>query len=133
MLLVTDFFRPSVRLPVCGHQRPLLLIEDTGGAVGIDRNCGQVAMVSTEGDTSIIRQPDTKRLDAKLKRHQRKLARQKKGSNRRNRRKHRIARIQRKRANILKNANHQDKSQYCQLLLNGDTGGPEDQSDDTFS
>ncbi len=49
----------------------------------------------------------TKRLDAKLKRHQRRLARQKKGSNRRNRRKHRIARIQRKRANVLKNANHQ--------------------------
>ncbi len=65
------------------------VIEDIGGAVGIDRNCGQVAMVSTEGDTSIIRQPDTKRLDAKLKRHQRRLARQKKGSNRRNRRKHR--------------------------------------------
>ncbi len=83
------------------------VIEDTGGAVGIDRNCGQVAMVSTEGDTSIIRQPDTKRLDATLKRHQRRLARQKKGSNRRNRRKHRIARIQRKRATILKNANHQ--------------------------
>ncbi len=83
------------------------VIEDTGSAVGIDRNCGQIAMVSTEGDTSIIRQPDTKRLDAKLKRHQRRLARQKKGSNRRNRRKHRIARIQRKRANILKNANHQ--------------------------
>ncbi len=82
------------------------VIEDTGGVVGIDRNCGQVAMVSTEGDTSIIRQPDTKRLDAKLKRHQRRLARQKKGSNRRNRRKHRIARIQCKRANILKNANH---------------------------
>ncbi len=83
-----------------------LLIEDTGGAVGIDRNCGQIAMVSTEGDTSIIRQPDTKRPDAKLKRHQRRLAGQKKGSNRRNRRKYRIARIQRKRANILKNANH---------------------------
>ncbi len=83
------------------------VIEDTGGAVGIDRNCGQVAMVSTEGDTSIIRQPDTKCLDATLKRDQRRLARQKKGSNRRNRRKHRIARIQRKRANVLKNANHQ--------------------------
>ena len=82
-------------------------IADNGVAAGIDRNCRQVATVSTVGKREIISQQKTNRLDAKLRRHQRRLARHKKGSGRRNKRKYRIARIHRKRANILMNANHQ--------------------------
>ncbi len=82
-------------------------IADNGVAAGIDRNCRQVATVSTAGEREIFSHPNMNRLDAKLRRHQRRLARHKKGSGRRNKRKYRIARIQRKRANILRNTNHQ--------------------------
>ncbi len=39
-------------------------IEDNGVATGIDRNCGQVAAISTDGKGEIIRQPDGKRKTA---------------------------------------------------------------------
>ncbi len=58
-------------------------IEDNGVATGIDRTCGQVAAVSTDGKREIIRQPDGKRKTARWHRYQRKSARQQKGSNRR--------------------------------------------------
>ena len=60
-------------------------IADNGVAAGIDRNCRQVAMVSTAGEREIFSHPNMNRLDAKLRRHQRRLARHKKGSGRRNR------------------------------------------------
>ena len=49
-------------------------IADNGVAAGIDRNCRQVATVSTVGKRAIISQQKTNRLNAKLRRHQRRLA-----------------------------------------------------------
>ena len=48
-------------------------------AVGVDRNCGQIAL----SDGTIHHGPDLKKKVAKRKRYQRKVARRKKGSNRR--------------------------------------------------
>ncbi len=82
-------------------------LPDNGVATGIDRNCGQVATVSTSGDREIIRQPKVKRKTARLHRYQRKLARQQKGSNRRRRTKLKIQKAHRSIANTRTNANHQ--------------------------
>ncbi len=46
------------------------------GALGLDRNVGQ----ATASDGTVHRMTDTARLDARLKRHQRRLARQRQGS-----------------------------------------------------
>ncbi len=78
-----------------------------GVTTGIDRNCGQVATVSTEGEREIIRQPDLKRKTARLHRYQRKLTRQQEGSNRSKRTKQRIQKAHRNLANTRRNANHQ--------------------------
>ena len=61
----------------------------------MDRNCGQVAVAYSNGAHEIHRQPETKTLTTRLKRSQRKLARQQKGSNRRNKTKVRIAKLHR--------------------------------------
>ncbi len=53
--------------------------EDDGTALGLDRNVGQV----TDSDGVIYRMPEMKRLEARKCRHQRKLARQRRGSHRR--------------------------------------------------
>ncbi len=80
---------------------------DNGVATGIDRNCGQVATVSTSGNRELIHQPKVKRKTARLHRYQRKLARQQKGSNRRHRTKLKIQKAHRSIANTRRNANHQ--------------------------
>ncbi len=82
-------------------------IEDNGVATGIDRNCGQVAAVSTDGKREIIRQPDGKRKTARLHRYQRKSARQQKGSNRRYRTKKRLQKAHRAIAMTRRNTHHQ--------------------------
>ncbi len=82
-------------------------LPDNGVATGIDRNCGQVATVSTSGDRELIHQPKVKRKTARLHRYQRKLARQQKGSNRRKRTKLKIQKAHRVIANTRRNANHQ--------------------------
>ena len=53
---------------------------DTGVLAGVDMNVRQVAVVDTTGEAEIIPAPDTGRLDAKIRRNQRRLARQRKGS-----------------------------------------------------
>ena len=76
---------------------------DTGVLAGVDMNVRQVAVVDTTGEAEIIPAPDTGRLDAKIRRNQRRLARQRKGSRRRMRTRLRLQRLQRKRANRRKN------------------------------
>ena len=90
---------------------------DNGVSVGIDRNCGQYAYTTTTGeqgfllkaDTKAEEEADRKRRDlkeARLKRYQRKLARQQKGSNRRYRTKKKVAKWSKRIANARKNRNH---------------------------
>ena len=80
---------------------------DTGVTAGVDMNVRQVAVADTTGGAEIIPAPDTGRLDAKIGRNQRRLARQRKGSRRRMRTRLRLQRLQRKRANRRKNWQHQ--------------------------
>ena len=80
---------------------------DTGVSAGVDMNVRQVAVVDTTGEAEIIPAPDTGRLDAKIGRNQRRLARQRKGSRRRTRTRLRLQRLQRKRANRRRNWRHQ--------------------------
>ena len=80
---------------------------DTGVLAGVDMNVRQVAVVDTTGGAEIIPAPDTGRLDAKIGRNQRRLARQRKGSRRRMRTRLRLQRLQRKRANKRRNWQHQ--------------------------
>ena len=77
-------------------------VEDNGIAVGIDRNVGQCALSSGE----ILRQPNVEKLEARRKRYQRRMARQVKGSNRRNRTKAKLARTSRKIADVRANWSH---------------------------
>ena len=80
---------------------------DTGVSAGVDMNVGQVAVVDTTGEAGIIPAPDTGRLDAKIRRNQRRLACQRKGSRRRMRTRQRLQRLLRKRTNRRKNWRHQ--------------------------
>ncbi len=79
---------------------------DTGVSAGVDMNVRQVAVVDTTGEAGIVPAPDTGRLDAKVRRYQRKLARQRKGSRRRMRTRLRVQRLQRQRANKRANWQH---------------------------
>ena len=76
---------------------------DNGLALGVDMNCGQVA-VST-GD--LLQMPDMARLQARKRRYQRRVARRRKGSNRRNVARHRLARTQRRIATIRHRWHHE--------------------------
>ena len=82
-------------------------IVDTGVAAGVDMNVRQVAVATTDGKTEIIHAPDTGFLDTKIKRNQRMMARQRKGSRRRLKTKMRLQRLHRKRANVRRNWHHQ--------------------------
>ena len=73
-----------------------IAVPDNGLAVGIDRNCGQVAA----SDGAIHRMPDVRCLEAKRRRYQRMMARRKKGSRRRALARHRCAKVSRKLAMI---------------------------------
>ena len=83
---------------VCAVARP-----DNGLALGVDMNCGQVA--ASTGD--LLRLPDMARLQARKRRYQRMVARRRKGSNRRNLARHRLARTQRRIATIRHRWHHQ--------------------------
>ena len=72
---------------------------DNGVSAGVDMNVGQVAVVTSAGETEIIPAPDTGDLDAKIGRNQRRFARQRKGSRRRMKTRLRLQRLHRKRAN----------------------------------
>ena len=73
------------------------------GAVGVDRNVGQ----ATDSTGALHEIPDTTVEDAKIKRYQRRMARQKKGSNRRRGTGGKLRKLQRKRARRRDNATHQ--------------------------
>ena len=73
------------------------------GAVGIDRNVGQ----ATDSTGAVHTIPDTTVEDAKIKRYQRRIARQQKGSNRRRGTGGKLRKLQRKRARRRDNATHQ--------------------------
>ena len=75
---------------------------DDGTAVGIDRNVGQCAT----SDGRIIRLPDLSRLEVRRRRYQRRMARQVKDSNRRNRTKAKLGRTSRRIANMRSNWCH---------------------------
>lgn len=79
-----------------------IAVPDNGLAVGIDRNCGQVAA----SDGAIHRMPDMRCLEAKKRRYQRMMARRKKGSRRRALARHRCAKAQRKIAMVRANWQH---------------------------
>ena len=85
------------------YKLPEAVMVDNGLAVGIDMNCHNIAT----SDGQVIPVPDIKKLQARRKRYQRKLARQQKGSNRRNRTKRTIASFSRRIANKMQNWRHQ--------------------------
>ncbi len=68
---------------------------DNGRIIGVERNAGQVA----DSDGEIHRMPDLALLETKPKRHQRGLAKKRKGSRRRARQRMRVQRAQRRLAN----------------------------------
>ncbi len=65
---------------------------DNGLSVGLDRNCGQVAV----SDGRMFEMPEMERLEARQRRYQRMMCRRKKGSRRRAVARHRCAKVQRK-------------------------------------
>ena len=73
-----------------------------GHAIGVDRNVGQVA----DSDGEIHRMPDPGLLEIKVKRHQRKLSRKKKGSRRRAAQRRKPSRARRRLANARKDWQH---------------------------
>ena len=83
---------------VC-YEVPAPQPNDNGRIIGVDRNAGQVA----DSDGEIHRMPDLALLETKLKRHQRGLAKKRKGSRRRARQRMRVQRAHRRLANARKN------------------------------
>ena len=75
---------------------------DNGIAVGLDRNCGQVAA----SDGQMFWHPDIALLEARKRRYQRMMDRRKKGSKRRAVARHRCAKTQRKIAMVRANWHH---------------------------
>ncbi len=75
----------------------------SAGALGLDRNVGQC----TDSEGIVHPMTDTARLDAKLKRKQRHLARKRKGSCRRRRIAGQLTKLHRKRRRIRENDTHQ--------------------------
>ena len=73
------------------------------GAVGIDRNVGQ----ATDSTGEVHALPDTTVEDAKIKRYQRRMARQQKGSHRRRGTGGKLRKLQRRKARRRDNATHQ--------------------------
>ncbi len=73
------------------------------GAVGVDRNVGQ----ATDSTGALHALPDTTVEDAKIKRYQRRMARQQKGSNRRRGTGGKLRKLQRRKARRRDNATHQ--------------------------
>ena len=76
---------------------------DNGLALGVDMNCGQVA--ASTGDLLCL--PDMARLQSRKRRYQRMVARRRKGSNRRDRARHRLARTHRRIATIRHRWHHE--------------------------
>ena len=81
---------------------PRVRMCDLKTAVGIDMNVGQVALSNGE----LIHQPDVSKYEARKKRYQRKMSRQKRGSNRRLRTKGKLGKASRKIKNIRDHHHH---------------------------
>ncbi len=83
-------------------------LSDTGVAAGIDMNVSQVAVVTSANDSMLLAQPKKKtdKLDTRIKRNQRALARKKKGSSRFQKLKQRHIRLLRKKAMRRRNWHH---------------------------
>ena len=77
-------------------------VRTTGHAIGIDMNAGQVAT----SDGAVIAAPDTGRLKARVKRYQKQLSRQRRGSRRRERTRARLAKTKRRIATVRHNWHH---------------------------
>ena len=75
---------------------------DDGTVCGVDMNVGQVAV----SDGRVFEAPDSRRLEARMKRYQRCLARQHRGSRRRKRTRLRLARTKRRIACARRNWQH---------------------------
>ena len=82
---------------------PAPVREDNGHAIGIDMNLGQIAT----SDGAIIPAPDSSRLQARVKRYSRRLARQRCGSHRRAITRARLAKTKRRIALVRRNWHHQ--------------------------
>ena len=91
-------WRAFVSYEVEVEQRP-----DDGEFLGVDMNVRQIA--TSDGHFYFL--PDLKKKEARRKRYQRRMARQVKGSNRRNDTRKKLAKVSRKIANIRKNWIHQ--------------------------
>ncbi len=80
---------------------------DDGKEIGIDLNTYNISYSSTDGEQGMLPLPDLTDKEIKIRRWQRKLARQQKGSGRSLRTKRRIAKWKRKQKNCRTNAAHQ--------------------------
>ena len=84
---------------------------DDGKEIGIDLNTYNISYSSTDGEQGMLPLPDLTDKEIKIRRYQRKLARQQKGSGRYKRTKRRIAKWKRKQKNCRVNAAHQHSRQ----------------------
>ncbi len=80
---------------------------DDGKEIGIDLNTYNICYSLTDGEQGMLTHPDLTDKEIKIRRYQRKLARQQKGSGRSLRTKRRIAKWKRKQKNCRTNAAHQ--------------------------
>ena len=79
---------------------------ENGVTVGVDLNTYNVACTHSTGEREMLDIPKPDRKEIRIRRYQRKLARQQKGSNRRRVTKQKIAKWKRKQKNARKNAAH---------------------------
>ena len=96
---------------------------ENGIAVGIDANTYNVAWTDTLGERGMLDIPKLTKQEIKIKRYQRKLARQVKGSRRRNVTKRKIAKWKRKQKNCRKNRDHHNSrflSSRAEVLVRED-------------
>ena len=80
---------------------------DDGKEIGIDLNTYNISYSSTDGEQGMLPLPDLTDKEIKIRRWQRKLARQQKGSGRSKRTKRKINKWKRKQKNCRTNAAHQ--------------------------
>ncbi len=84
---------------------------DDGKEIGIDLNTYNISYSSTDGEQGMLPLPDLTDKEIKIRRYQRKLARQQKGSGRYKRTKRKINKWKRKQKNCRVNAAHQHSRQ----------------------
>ncbi len=95
------------RVSVC-YEIDALKRTENGVAVGVDLNTYNVAWTDTTGERGMLDVPKLDKKEIRIRRYQRKLARQQKGSNRRRVTKRKIAKWKRKQKNCRKNQAHQN-------------------------